>query len=73
MQRAITIPPQLTKQGELVVIPRKEYEALLAFKVRREFSPTAAQKQALRQAEQNFYSGNTLSFHELSRRLGFTH
>lgn len=69
----ITIPKKLARQGDLVVIPRKEYEDLL--KNRRagvsEFIPTAAERKALIRAEKNFSAGKTLSYNELVRKLGF--
>ena len=33
MNQVITIPRSITQKGELVVIPRKEYERFLRFKV----------------------------------------
>lgn len=66
----ITISKNLIKD-DLVVIPRKEYESLLKLKAIREFSPTAAQKKALRRAKRNFSRGKTLSYDELAQKLGF--
>ena len=68
----VTIPKKLAQKGDLVVIPRKEYESLMRLKKMNEFSPTAAQKKALVRAEANLKKGKTLSFDELSRKLGFT-
>ena len=70
---AITIPKQLTQKGELVVVPRREYEELLVFRQMKEFTPTPLQKRALARAERNFLIGKTLSYHELSQELGITH
>lgn len=67
----ITIPKASASKDDLVVIPRKEYEALLSFRTYREVRVTKAQKQALRRAEKNLNSGKTLSYHELVRKLGF--
>lgn len=67
----ITIPKKLANEDDLVVIPRKEYTALLTFKRLREFNPTVAQKKALLSAERNFRSGKTFSYHELAAKLGF--
>lgn len=67
----ITIPKKMASRDDLVVIPRKEYEALLEFKKFKGFSPTAAQKKALLKAEQNLRRGKTLSYHELAKKLGF--
>ena len=43
----ITIPKQLTKNDDLVVMPRREYEALLEFKKAKEFKLSATHKKAL--------------------------
>jgi len=67
----ITIPKKVAARGDLVVIPRKDYEALLELKRLKEFSPTVAQKKALVRAEQNFRKGKTLSYHELAKKLEF--
>ncbi len=68
----ITIPKKVAAQGDLVVIPRKEYEALIELKKIREFTPTAAQKKALAQARRNIKAGNYLTINELRKKLGFT-
>lgn len=67
----VTIPKKIAGKDDLIVIPRKEYEALLELKKIREFTPTAAQKKALARAEVNFRKGKTLSYHELVKKLGF--
>ncbi|MEK7149634.1 MAG: hypothetical protein AAB757_01505 [Patescibacteria group bacterium] len=67
----ITIPKNLAGKDDLVVIPRKEYEALLKLKKVKEFNPTPAQKKALFQAENSFKKGKTISYNELSKKLGF--
>ena len=68
----ITIPKKLAEKDDLVVIPRKEYEALLVFKKFKEFTPTLAQRKALLKAEDNFRKGKTLSYYGLVKKLGFT-
>ena len=70
--QTITIPKQMMNHGDLVVIPRKEYEALLRSHKLQEFQPTASQKKALVRAENNFRKNKTLSYHELVQKLGFT-
>ncbi len=67
----ITIPKKIAAKDDLVVIPRKEYETLLACKKFEEFIPTAAQKKALAKAEINFRNKKSLSYNELVRKLGF--
>lgn len=67
----ITIPKKLAQRGDLIVLPRKEYEALTELRKTAEFTPTAAQRRALKKAEQNLKVGKTFSYHELVRKLGF--
>lgn len=66
----ITIPRTLARKGDLVVIPRREYEALREHIKTRTFIPSSAQKKALARAERNFRLGKTLSYHELVSQLG---
>lgn len=66
----ITIPKKIALREDLIIIPRKEYEALLELRKFKEFNPTAVQKKALARAESNFRSGKTLSYHELVKKLG---
>lgn len=68
---SITIPKKLAQEGELVVVPRKEYEKLLELKRIREFTPTLSQKKALLKAEGNLRKGKTFSYNEFVRKLGF--
>lgn len=68
----ITIPKKMAQKGDLVVIPREEYEALLEFKKIGEFEPTTIQKKALANAENNLRKGKSLSYNELAKKLGFT-
>ena len=68
--KVFTIPKSLSKEGDLVVIPRREYEQLLAFKKIREFQPTARQIAALKKAERNLKKGNALSYDAVARALG---
>ena len=58
--------------GDLVLVPRAEYESFLEFKKIKEYTPTIAEKKALKRAQLNFKKGKTLSFDEFSRKLGFT-
>ncbi|MEK7099103.1 MAG: hypothetical protein AAB916_01135 [Patescibacteria group bacterium] len=67
----ITIPRTLAQRDDLIVIPRKEYEALTELRKTAEFTPSAAQRAALRKAEKNLERGKTLSYHALVRKLGF--
>ena len=58
----ITIPKKVIEKDDLVIIPRKEYEALLSFRKVKEFVPNRAQKLALAKAEDNFHKKKTLSY-----------
>ncbi len=69
----ITIPKKLRNQ-DLVLITRKEYEELLREKLKnvKEEPMTPRLREAFKRAEKNLKAGKTLSFDELSRKLGFT-
>ena len=67
----ITIPKKFTQKDDLIVLPRKEYEALLELKKVIEFKPTVIQRKALLKAENNLRQGKTLSYNEFARKLGF--
>ena len=68
----VIIPRKLAPKDDLIVIPREEYEGLLKLGAIKEFNPTLAQKRALAKAEANLKHGKTLTYNELSRKLGFT-
>ena len=67
----ITIPKELSQKGDLVVVPRKEYEILLELREIVEFTPTASQKKALKRAEKNLRNKKSLSYNEVLSKLGF--
>ena len=66
----ITIPKKLAQKGDLVVIPRKEYEALLNSQKIEEVAMTSREKKALLQARKNLAQGKFLTLHELKQKLG---
>lgn len=66
----ITAQRKLARRGDIVMVPRKEYEALTALRKAVEFVPTAAQRRALGKAEQNLKASKTLSYHDLVQKLG---
>lgn len=72
----ITIPKNLIKNDDLVIIPRKEYEEFYQWKETaksfKTFIPTVAQKKDLARARKNRAQGNFLTINELKRKLGFT-
>lgn len=77
MRNIITIPKQFTKQGELVVIPRKDYEEFLnlqrSIKTFKTFRATRDQKRDLRNARKDFAQGKYITFKELKDGLGGTY
>lgn len=66
----ISIPRTLVRTGDLIAVPRREYERLRRFATWKEFNPSPAQKRALLLAERNLHQGRTLSYHELVRKVG---
>ena len=69
----ITIPKGLSKKGELVLIPKAEYEKLIAAKRVVEFTPTPAERRDLARARKNYARGKFITLNELKQNLGFTH
>jgi len=68
----ITIPKELVKKGELVIISRKEYEEFLCCRLNenKELTLTAFQKKRLQKARKNLDRGKYLTIHEFKRKLG---
>jgi len=65
----LTIPKSLIKKGDLLLIPRKEYEEFLRWKKIRTFHPTAAQKRDIREARKEFTRGECVTLTELRNDL----
>ncbi len=65
----VSVPVKITKGEELVIISKREYEALSQLKKVYEFAPTTSQKRALRVARGNRRKGNVLTLDELKRKL----
>jgi len=65
-QGAVTIPKNLTRLGELVVVPRRDYEEYLNWRRNvKFFSPTAAEKRDLKNAHRDFARGNFVDLEAL--------
>ncbi|KKW06566.1 MAG: hypothetical protein UY42_C0030G0004 [Parcubacteria group bacterium GW2011_GWA2_49_16] len=60
------------KSTDFVVLPRKEYEKLLATRTIPEFQPTPAEKKDLARARKERAKGNFLTIDELKHKLGLT-
>jgi len=70
MENVITIPRKLTQKGDLVVLPRKEYEEFVNWqKSVKTYKPTTAEKRELEQARKDFAKGNYLTLKELEDEL----
>ncbi|MBM3260921.1 hypothetical protein FJY93_00715 [Candidatus Kaiserbacteria bacterium] len=65
----ITIPQRIISNDDLVIIPRKEYEALKARPVVAEFAPSSAQVRTLSRARKHFKEGKTISYDEIVKRV----
>lgn len=63
----ITIPKGFAK-GDLVIIPRTEYESLKS-RVVPEYTPTPAERRALARARREFREGKTIPLAQLKREL----
>ncbi len=70
----ITIPKNIAKQGDLVILSRKEYEALLGGKVKKlkEVQLTSVQKKALLEMRKEVKKGKSLSFNGLQKEVDLT-
>ena len=70
----ITIPKNLIKNDDLVVIPRKEYEEFYQWKetgkMFKTFTPTAAQKKDFKKAREDYKQKKYITLDEFKRRLG---
>ncbi|MBI4120424.1 MAG: hypothetical protein HY454_03080 [Parcubacteria group bacterium] len=70
----ITIPRELSRQGDLVIIPRTEYEEFSQWKETikssKTYIPTVAEKRILKKAREDYKKGKYMSFYELKQKLG---
>jgi len=66
----ITIPKELARKEDLVVIPRSEYEEFLALKrVIPSVKPTKAELKIIRRGEREFREGKYVEWGEIKRGL----
>ncbi len=63
------IPKKVFSRGDLVIIPRKQYEELLEWK-KEEICLTPSQKRGLKQARKNMSRGKFMTINELKQKLG---
>ena len=70
MQNTITIPKQLIRKGELVIIPRSEYEEFLHWqRIVKTFKSTVVEKRDLMEARKDFAKGNYIGLKDLKNEL----
>lgn len=67
----LTIPRNLIKNDDLVILPRREYKELLRFRKIKEFTPTPALKKIIARARKNRKEGNFITLNELKNKLDF--
>ena len=78
-----TIPKEITKREDLIVIPRKKYEEFLGSRKTTDFfepprnfktyKPTAAEKREIKEARKRFARGEYITLEELRHELGLDH
>lgn len=69
----ITIPKKLAQKGDLVVLPRREYEEFLEWrKAIPVVKPTRSELRAIKKSEKEIQEGKYISWHELKRELAHT-
>lgn len=69
---AITIPKSLAGNDDLVLLPRNEYESLVAHTIGG-VKLTKAERQDLERARKSRASGELLSYDDFIRELGTAH
>ena len=66
----VTIPKALSKKGDLVIIPRAEYEEFLSLKkIVSLFSPTKAELNSVTRGEKEIRLGKFKSWHRVKNGL----
>ncbi len=72
----VVIPKELSKNQDLIAVPRDIYEEFLTWqekvKSAKMFQPTFSDRQALKRGRKNFKAGKFLTIDELRKKLGFT-
>jgi hypothetical protein len=68
----ITIPKHLAKAGDLVLVPKKEYQALVKTHLSeiKEATFTARQKKVVQEARKRIDAGDFLTVNEIKEKLG---
>ena len=70
MQQVITIPKQLLKKGELVIVPRFEYEEYLNLKkIIPMIKASLSEKRAIREGRKEIQKGQYLTLKQFKNEL----
>ena len=70
MNKIVSIPREMSKQGELVIIPREDYEEFLRLqKVVPLVEATASEKKAIREGRKQIQEGKYITLKELENEL----
>ena len=71
----LTIPKNLLREEDLVVIPKSEYKSLLQIRTKKieEVKMTSITKKALMSARKNLSKNKFLNIGELRHKLGIAH
>ena len=68
----ITIPKNLIKNDDLIIIPRQKYEELLDLeKIIKIIKPIKSELQAIKQGRKEIKKGKYISWHELKQELAY--
>ena len=71
MNKAIAIPKELSKNEDLMVIPRSDYEEFLQLKkIIPLINPTLSEKKAIKEARKEIKAGKYLTLNQLKNELG---
>jgi len=71
MEKVISIPKELSKKGELVIIPRVQYEEYLRFKKAFPLiTLNPSEKKAIEQGRKEIRQRKYLTFKQLKNELG---
>jgi len=71
MGKIIAIPRELSKKGELVILPRSDYEEFLRLKkIIPLVEPTQQEKKAIRSGRKEIRAGKYITLKQLKNELG---
>jgi len=70
MSKVLSIPRELSRQGELVIMPRTDYEEFLRLKkVIPLIEPTLSEKKVIKAGRKEIREGKYLTLHQIKNEL----